>query len=32
VLGLYRIALNWQGALLQRREQKILQIVSSKSE
>ena len=32
VLWLYRLALNWQGDLLQRREQEILQIVSSKSE
>jgi ABC-2 type transport system permease protein len=32
VLWLYRVALNWQGGLLQRREQKILEIVSSKAE
>jgi len=32
VIWLYRLALNWQGTLLQRREQKILQVVSSKSE
>jgi ABC-2 type transport system permease protein len=32
VLWLYRIALDWQGGLLQRREQKILEIVSSKVE
>ena len=32
VLWLYRLALNWQGDLLQRREQKILQIVGSKAE
>ena len=28
VLWLYRVALNWQGGLLQRREKKILEIVS----
>ncbi len=32
VLWLYRVALNWQGGLLQRREQKILQVVGSKGE
>jgi ABC-2 type transport system permease protein len=32
VMWFYRLALNWEGDLLQRREQKILQIVSSKSE
>jgi ABC-2 type transport system permease protein len=32
VLCLYRVALNWQGGLLQRREKKILEIVSLKAE
>jgi ABC-2 type transport system permease protein len=32
MLWLYRIALNWQGGLLQRHEQKILEIVGSKVE
>jgi hypothetical protein len=32
MLWLYPIALNWQGGLLQRHEQKILEIVSSKAE
>ncbi len=32
MLGLYRVAIDWQGGLLQRREQKILEIVSSKAE
>jgi hypothetical protein len=32
MLWLYRVALNWQGGLLQRREQKILEIVSLKAE
>jgi ABC-2 type transport system permease protein len=32
MLWLYPVALNWQGGLLQRHEQKILEIVSSKAE
>jgi hypothetical protein len=32
VLWLYRVALKWQGGLLQRREQKILEIISLKAE
>jgi ABC-2 type transport system permease protein len=32
MLWLYRIALNWQGGFLQRREQKILEVVSLKAE
>jgi ABC-2 type transport system permease protein len=32
MLWLYRVALNWQGSLLQRREQKILEIVGVKAE
>jgi hypothetical protein len=32
VLCLYRVALNWQGGLLQRHEKKILEIVSLKAE
>jgi len=32
VLWLYHAVLNWQGGLLQRREQKILEIVGSKAE
>jgi ABC-2 type transport system permease protein len=32
MLWLYRLVLDWQGDLLQRREQKILQIVGSKAE
>jgi ABC-2 type transport system permease protein len=32
VLWLYRVALNWQGGLLQRREQKILEVVGLKVE
>jgi ABC-2 type transport system permease protein len=32
MLWLYRIALNWQGGLLQRREQKILETISLKAE
>jgi len=32
VFWLYRVALNWQGSLLQRHEQKILEVVSAKGE
>ncbi len=32
MLWLYRVALNWQGGLLQRHEQRILEIVSLKAE
>jgi hypothetical protein len=32
ILWLYRVTLNWQGGILQRREQKILEIVGSKVE
>jgi len=32
MVGLYRVAINWQGELLQRREKKILEIVSLKAE
>ena len=32
MLWLYRVAINWQGGLLQRHEQKILEIVGSKAE
>jgi ABC-2 type transport system permease protein len=32
VLWLYRAAINWQGGLLQRREKKILEVVSAKGE
>jgi hypothetical protein len=29
---LYRLALDWEGSLLQRREQRILEIVGSRAE
>jgi uncharacterized membrane protein len=32
VIWLYRVAINWQGRLLQRYEQKILEVVSAKGE
>jgi hypothetical protein len=32
VVYLYRLALNWQGAVLQWREQKILEAVTVRSE
>ncbi len=32
MLWIYRIALNWQGRLLQRHEKRILEVVSSKAE